>query len=40
MRIKYIVPFPFDEVGLANRAAQLPAELFRAFRIGVSAVLG
>ena len=27
MRIKYIVPFPFDEVGIANRAAQLPAEL-------------
>jgi allantoin racemase len=27
MRIKYIVPFPFDEVGLANRAAQLPHEL-------------
>ena len=27
MRIKYIVPFPFDEVGLANRAAQLPAEI-------------
>jgi allantoin racemase len=27
VRIKYIVPFPFDEVGLANRAAQLPAEL-------------
>lgn len=27
MRIKYIVPFPFDEVGLANRAAQLPDEL-------------
>ncbi len=27
MRIKYIVPFPFDEVGLANRAAQLPPEL-------------
>lgn len=27
MRIKYIVPFPFDEVGLANRAAQLPEEL-------------
>jgi allantoin racemase len=27
MRIKYIVPFPFDEAGLANRAAQLPAEL-------------
>jgi allantoin racemase len=27
MRIKYIVPFPFDEVGIANRAAQLPDEL-------------
>jgi allantoin racemase len=27
MRIKYIVPFPFDEEGLANRAAQLPDEL-------------
>jgi allantoin racemase len=27
MRIKYIIPFPFDEVGIANRAAQLPAEL-------------
>lgn len=27
MRIKYIVPFPFDEVGLANREAQLPKEL-------------
>lgn len=27
MRIKYIVPFPFDEVGLANRAGQLPDEL-------------
>ncbi len=27
MRIKYIVPFPFDEVGLANREAQLPDEL-------------
>ncbi|HKE80271.1 MAG TPA: aspartate/glutamate racemase family protein [Solirubrobacteraceae bacterium] len=27
MRIKYIVPFPFDEVGLANRAAQLGPEL-------------
>jgi allantoin racemase len=27
VRIKYIVPFPFDEVGLANRAAQLPDEL-------------
>jgi allantoin racemase len=27
VRIKYIIPFPFDEVGIANRAAQLPAEL-------------
>ena len=27
MRIKYIVPFPFDEAGIANRAAQLPPEL-------------
>src|SRR2546429_394179 len=27
MRIKYIVPFPFDEEGLANRAAQVPKEL-------------
>lgn len=27
MRIKYIIPFPFDEVGIANRAAQLPEEL-------------
>jgi allantoin racemase len=27
MRIKYIIPFPFDEVGIANRAAQLPDEL-------------
>src|SRR5437899_3387415 len=27
MRIKYIIPFRFDEVGIANRAAQLPAEL-------------
>jgi allantoin racemase len=27
MRIKYIIPFPFDEEGLANRAAQLPPEL-------------
>jgi allantoin racemase len=27
MRIKYIVRFPFDEEGIANRAAQLPAEL-------------
>jgi allantoin racemase len=27
MRIKYIIPFPFDEAGIANRAAQLPEEL-------------
>ena len=27
MRIKYIIPFPFDEAGIANRAAQLPDEL-------------
>ena len=27
MRIKYIIPFPFDEVGLANRAAQIPREI-------------
>jgi hypothetical protein len=27
MRIKYIVPFPFDEEGIANRAAQIPREI-------------
>lgn len=27
MRIKFIIPFPFDEQGIANRAAQIPAEL-------------
>lgn len=27
MRIKYIVPFPFDEEGIANRAAQVPRDL-------------
>jgi len=27
MRIKYIVPFPFDEEGIANRAAQIPADV-------------
>ena len=27
MRIKYIIPFPFDETGIANRAAQIPTEL-------------
>ena len=27
MRIKYIIPFPFDEEGIANRAAQIPQEV-------------
>jgi allantoin racemase len=27
MRIKYIIPFPFDEEGIANRAAQIPSDL-------------
>ena len=27
MRIKYIVPFPFDEQGIASRAAQIPKEI-------------
>jgi allantoin racemase len=27
VRIKYIIPFPFDEEGIANRAAQIPSEL-------------
>ena len=27
MRIKYIIPFPFDEAGIANRAAQIPREI-------------
>ena len=27
MRIKYIIPFPFDEEGVANRAAQIPHDL-------------
>jgi Asp/Glu/hydantoin racemase len=27
MRIKYIIPFPFDEVGVANRAAQVPQHI-------------
>ncbi len=27
MRIKYIIPFPFDEVGIAARAAQIPSEI-------------
>jgi allantoin racemase len=27
MRIKFIIPFPFDEQGIANRAAQIPEDL-------------
>jgi allantoin racemase len=27
MRIKFIIPFPFDAQGIANRAAQIPKEL-------------
>lgn len=27
MRIKYIIPFPFDEAGVAARAAQIPTDL-------------
>jgi allantoin racemase len=27
MRIKYIIPFPFDEQGIANRAEQIPKEI-------------
>lgn len=27
MRIKYIIPFPFDEAGVANRAEQIPTEI-------------
>jgi len=27
MRIKYIIPFPFDEAGIAARAAQIPSEI-------------
>src|SRR5262245_33814570 len=30
MRIKYIIPFPFDDEALANRAAQVPHELLGA----------
>ncbi len=29
MRVKFIVPFPFDEQGVRNRAEQLPAHLIR-----------
>jgi Asp/Glu/hydantoin racemase len=27
MRIKFIIPFPFDDEGVANRAAQIPEDL-------------
>jgi hypothetical protein len=27
VRIKFIIPFPFDEEGIANRAAQIPREV-------------
>jgi allantoin racemase len=27
MRIKFILPFPFDDEGIANRAAQIPKEI-------------
>jgi allantoin racemase len=27
VRIKYIIPFPFDDEGIANRAAQIPKEI-------------
>jgi len=30
MRIKYIIPFPFDEEGIANRAAQIPRDVLGA----------
>ena len=30
MRIKFIVPFPFGEEGIANRAVQIPTELLGA----------
>jgi Asp/Glu/hydantoin racemase len=30
MRIKFIIPFPFDEEGIANRAAQIPVGLLGA----------
>jgi len=29
VKIKYIIPFPFDEAGIAARAAQVPPELHR-----------
>jgi allantoin racemase len=30
VRIKFIIPFPFDEEGVANRAAQIPRDLLGA----------
>jgi allantoin racemase len=27
LRIKYIIPFPFEEEGISNRAAQIPSDL-------------
>jgi allantoin racemase len=30
MRIKFIIPFPFDDEGIANRAAQIPKEILGA----------
>lgn len=30
IRIKYIIPFPFDEEGIANRAAQIPHDILGA----------
>ena len=30
MRIKFIIPFPFDDEGIANRAEQIPRELLGA----------
>lgn len=30
MRIKYIIPFPFDEEGIAARAAQIPTDVLGA----------
>jgi allantoin racemase len=30
LRIKYIIPFPFDDEGVANRAAQVPKEILGA----------
>lgn len=27
MKIKYIIPFPFDDEGIANRAAQIPSDI-------------